>query len=521
MASTTNRGLVNKQSLSSPEYLTIHAFDGRVVTRISVGTQTDWRHEEECSQDYKYPNQETSKAPHNNLGLLFEQSVSKNMKSELEISPDNEVLDSLSKETPQKPAAFQGETEESLTNLDKITSSSGSDSSEESLQTVLNICCLHCQQLKKPPVTSDQIANSVDPKEFFCCEKAWKISQILLKGAAGISNETVTDRDPAMQKDERLKGLEFESFYHQTPKAGLTLTHTHNLFLLFIHATFTYITAHKLVSATLHNRLTEDALTAMKEVSFPEIESVDIENTFSFNGANARQKRTTPLVKHYNSGQTFIVIFPDGTGQVCYPSGRLAILLSASQSADWCCVLVLEDKHLQPCIQAVFTTRGEATCYHNNGSIWVNLTPWGGTYCSDTGDLKKHWGWLDDKDHVHAPPYQPLGLTMSPNLNIRIQSQEHICITFTSSERSVRLNVGTKLKPNQGKGLMLPGPDMLQRYLQQKTAEINVLLQNIQSLITFQKTVSPQKVKTQQSLISQMERQRLPMKRQQSAKKTP
>ncbi|XP_039674372.1 uncharacterized protein LOC120570209 isoform X2 [Perca fluviatilis] len=520
MALTTNPGLVNKQSLSSPEYLTIHAFDGRVVTRISVGTQTDWRHEEECSQgtffkfhDYKYPKQETSTAPHNNLGLLSEQSVSKNMKSELEISPDNELLDSLSKESPQTPAACQGETEESLTNLDKITSSSGSDPSEESLQTVLNICCLHCQQLKKPPVTSDQIANSVDTKEFFCCEKAWKISQILLKGAAVISKETVTDWDPAMQKDERFKGLEFERSFYQTPKAGHTLSHTH--FLLFIHATFTYITAHKLVSVTLHNELTEDASTAMKEVSFPEIEIVDIENTFSFNGLNARQKRTTPLVKHYNNGQTFIVIFPDGTGQVWYPL-RLAILLSASQSADWCCVLVLEDKHLQPCIQAVFTTRGEATCYHNNGSIWVNLTPWGGTYCSDTGDLKKHWGWLDDKDHVHAPPYQPLGLTMSPNLNIRIQSQEDICITFTSSERSVRLNVGTKLKPNQGKGLMLPGPDMLQRYLQQKSAEINVLLQNIQSLITFQK-----KVKPQQSLISQMERQQLPTKQQQSAKKTP
>lgn len=42
------------------------------------------------------------------------------MKSELEISPDNEVLDSLSEETPQTPAACQGETEESLTNLDKV-----------------------------------------------------------------------------------------------------------------------------------------------------------------------------------------------------------------------------------------------------------------------------------------------------------------------------------------------------------------------------------------------------------------
>lgn len=57
--------------------------------------------------------------------------------------------------------------------------------------------------------------------------------------------------------------------------------------------------------------------------------------------------------------------------------------------------------------------------------------------------------------------------------------------------------------------------------LQQSRAEINVLLQNIQSLITDQKAVSLRKVKTLQSLISQMERQRLPMKQQQSASTTP
>lgn len=56
------------------------------------------------------------------VSLLFfpPQSLPKNMKSELEISLDNEVLDSLSKETPQTPAACQGETGESLTNQDKV-----------------------------------------------------------------------------------------------------------------------------------------------------------------------------------------------------------------------------------------------------------------------------------------------------------------------------------------------------------------------------------------------------------------
>ncbi|XP_056245913.1 glutamate-rich protein 6-like isoform X2 [Seriola aureovittata] len=359
------------------------------------------------------------------------------MKSDLEISLDNEVLDSLSKETPQTPAACQGETDESLTNQDK----------------------------------------------------AWK-------GPVVSSKESVTDRDPAVKKDQRLQGLESEkSSDHQITKAGQ-------------------------LYATLHDGLSDDVCTAKKEASFPETEIMDSENMF-FSGENAGLKRTPPpLFKHYNSGQTFHVIFPDGTGQVYYLSGRLAILVTAAQSADWSCVVVLEDKQ-QPRILAVFTTTGQATCYHNNGCIWVNLTLWGGTYCSDTGDLKKQWSWLDNKHHVHAPPYQPLCLTLSPNLNIRIKSQEHICITFTSGNHSSHLNVGAKVKLNQGKGLTLPGPDMLQRYLQQKSAEINVLLQNIQSLITYQKTVSPQKVKPQQSLISQMERRRLPMKQQQSAKKTP
>lgn len=36
------------------------------------------------------------------------QSLPKNMKSDLEISPDNEVLDLLGKETPRTPAGCQG-----------------------------------------------------------------------------------------------------------------------------------------------------------------------------------------------------------------------------------------------------------------------------------------------------------------------------------------------------------------------------------------------------------------------------
>lgn len=67
----------------------------------------------------------TSKKLINYEASLFfsPQSVPKNMESELEISPDNEALDLFVKEapqTPESPAACQGETEASLTNLDEV-----------------------------------------------------------------------------------------------------------------------------------------------------------------------------------------------------------------------------------------------------------------------------------------------------------------------------------------------------------------------------------------------------------------
>ncbi|KAM9709571.1 glutamate-rich protein 6B-like [Menidia menidia] len=149
------------------------------------------------------------------------------------------------------------------------------------------------------------------------------------------------------------------------------------------------------------------------------------------------------------------------------------------------------------------------------------MTSWGGIYCNKNGDLRKRWSWLGNKYHVHAPPCQPFSLTLGPNLSIFFKSQEHVSVSFTSGKCGIQLNVGAKLNMSQGKSLMVSRPDMLQSYLKKKSAEINVLLQNIQSLTTYQKTISPWKVKSQQSFISQMERRQLPAKQELAAKKSP
>jgi hypothetical protein len=60
--------------------------------------------------------------------------------------------------------------------------------------------------------------------------------------------------------------------------------------------------------------------------------------------------------------------------------------------------------------------------------------------------MRRRWSWLDHEPHVHAPPFQPICLTLSPNISLRIQTQDCIYLTFTSRKSSVRFNVGAKLK---------------------------------------------------------------------------
>lgn len=69
------------------------------------------------------------------------------------------------------------------------------------------------------------------------------------------------------------------------------------------------------------------------------------------------------------------------------------------------------------------------------------------------------------------------------------------------------------------KSLMLPGPDLDQRHLHMKSAEIYNLLQRIQGYITYQQAPSPQKVMPQYSLVSQMERLKTPLDKHHSVKK--
>ncbi|KAM7380472.1 hypothetical protein PAMP_003765 [Pampus punctatissimus] len=93
------------------EFTEVRTLDGRFITLVKTQTQTDW---EWAEQRLSFSCQVQKEIEDPQL-LQAELSIPKNIKSELEISPDNEALDSLSMETP---VACHGETE--VTNIDKV-----------------------------------------------------------------------------------------------------------------------------------------------------------------------------------------------------------------------------------------------------------------------------------------------------------------------------------------------------------------------------------------------------------------
>ncbi|XP_064363208.1 glutamate-rich protein 6B [Dromaius novaehollandiae] len=77
-----------------------------------------------------------------------------------------------------------------------------------------------------------------------------------------------------------------------------------------------------------------------------------------------------PVTRYYPDGQTFLLLLPDGTGQVYYPSGNMAVLITYTKGTQFT-YFILEDNRFTG-IRAFFANRGCAACCHPNGHIWYS-----------------------------------------------------------------------------------------------------------------------------------------------------
>ncbi|XP_074887282.1 LOW QUALITY PROTEIN: glutamate-rich protein 6 [Buteo buteo] len=151
------------------------------------------------------------------------------------------------------------------------------------------------------------------------------------------------------------------------------------------------------------------------------------------------------LEKYYKHGGKFLTMLPDGTAQLFYPSGNLAIIVIREKK--WLTCIVQEDKQSNVKIQAVFKSNGRSTCYYPNGAVWINMSIQGGQYLDQAGSRVRRWTWpnsvMTSGPHV---PLSPIFISLNRHVGVRILGQDKITVSFLAMGQQAKFSVGAKVQ---------------------------------------------------------------------------
>ncbi|XP_063070552.1 glutamate-rich protein 6-like isoform X2 [Engraulis encrasicolus] len=510
----------------SPEIMEVQTVDGRVITVASAVTQTDWDWEQSERQ------QKDDSSAHIVIEELSEtppvEDIIPSVRESATPSPDTKgnVEDEKNQSNKQEnkaygipyvgPPSLLAYRPESK--QPPVRYKSPVDRQPGMRKEKESILCVYCQQPATSFVSRENLENlehmEATPEQLFCCDKAQSVRMLILqeeRALAGVEVDKKIDvgpHPPFMSKQQKRAAKERAEQRLREFEAQRAQTTGHQNRLLPCGQQI----------KTISYRLSNGDWTIHEEPDFHRVDTLPVDY-FSVRGeAPVTHTRKEVLLRLYPDGGPFLTIFPDGTGNVFYPSGCIAVTISTVGAGDFT-YTVLEDNPCQPSIQAIFTSKGHSTCYHPNGLIWVNLNQLEGLHCSENGALKQHWSWHDLEPDIHPLPFQPLYLSLNPFISLRILTQERIYLTFSHGTCRVRFNVGAKLKLMYPEGVDLPVPDTLQKHLQIKCLEIYSLLDRIQTHIDYQHMPSHQNIKPLYGLIAQMDRLRRQVDRHSSPKK--
>ncbi|XP_051032993.1 glutamate-rich protein 6 [Phodopus roborovskii] len=150
------------------------------------------------------------------------------------------------------------------------------------------------------------------------------------------------------------------------------------------------------------------------------------------------------LEKHYKHGNKFLTSFPDGTTQIFYPSGNLAIIQVPNKTNGFTCI-VQEDTPTSPAILALLDSSGRSSCYHPNGNVWVYINILGGQYSDQAGNRIRTWNWSSSMPPSSFVSFKPVFLALNHYIGIRILEQDKVSINFLAMGQQAKISVGTKV----------------------------------------------------------------------------
>ncbi|XP_032924637.1 glutamate-rich protein 6 isoform X4 [Catharus ustulatus] len=147
--------------------------------------------------------------------------------------------------------------------------------------------------------------------------------------------------------------------------------------------------------------------------------------------------------KYYKNGKKFLTMLQDGTSQLFYPSGNLAIVIIRGRDQLTC--IVQEDELRTTKIRALFQSDGRGTCYYPNGDEWINISIQGGQYLDQAGNRVRRWMWPDLSRGPYAP-LSPIFISLNRHVGVRILAQDKIFVSFLAKGRQAKFNMGTKVQ---------------------------------------------------------------------------
>lgn len=189
------------------------------------------------------------------------------------------------------------------------------------------------------------------------------------------------------------------------------------------------------------------------------------------------------LERFYDNKQRFLLLLPDGTGTCYYPSGNIAVMITATEKGKFTYIVFDDDEDNESNssrMLAIFEPSGRGTCYFRNGSVRLVLNPFFGVLLDSRGARKKKWLWHNLKEHVHAPPFQPITFMITKQLSIRCLSQNKTVLTFNHGKHTARFNVGSKLKA-VAKAKPPINKDSSETHLAEVKQFVNILLDRYQN----------------------------------------
>uniref|UniRef100_A0AAV2KFY6 FAM194 C-terminal domain-containing protein n=1 Tax=Knipowitschia caucasica TaxID=637954 RepID=A0AAV2KFY6_KNICA len=140
--------------------------------------------------------------------------------------------------------------------------------------------------------------------------------------------------------------------------------------------------------------------------------------------------------KYYTDGHKFLSVLDDGSTQVFYPSGLLAVLLVVTRAHGRVCIVYDESSDRQ--IRALFQSDGKGTCYHSNGSIWLNLNKHGGQCLDPEGSRVCRWTWHQSG----SAPLKPIFFFLNPGVGVRLLGKKQVFVSFLANGKQAKFNVG-------------------------------------------------------------------------------